>query len=186
MLHGAVSFFRRDTLAPSPIPVVDPPPSTQMKRSGHVMARMPWVMMLSLAIMILYNGWICHYVTRLERIGCPCAMDWRRTYIQVFTGVSVVVSGIYLMALLSSHVGAMRVTHALTAPFMALGAFLMVVFVLQYVHRLKKEKCLCSQSFAREVMYIFAIINAIVYALMGLLIITVLLMTGYARAVHSR
>jgi hypothetical protein len=153
-----------------------------MKRSSHVMERMPWMMMLSLAIMMVYNAWIYHYVSHLERVGCPCAMDWRRTYIQGFTGASVVVSVIYLLSILSNHPGVLRVTHALTAPFIGIGAILMVIFVLQYVHRLKEEKCLCSQAAARDVMYIVAIINAIGYAILGLIIITTILMTGYAAA----
>jgi len=40
-----------------------------------------------------------------------------------------------------------------------------IVFVLQYVHRLKQEKCECSESIAREVIYITAMLQALVVAL---------------------
>lgn len=118
---------------------------------------------------------ILRYLLTLEKIGCKCAMDWRRDYIMFYLGLLIVFSLVNLFL-------TPDVIPLLQSSMFVLGV-LNVVFVLQYVHRLKKEKCECSASVYREVMYILAVINAFLYALILLLLVIALFSFGtYLRA----
>jgi hypothetical protein len=103
---------------------------------------------VSLAIGVALQAGILNYLVRLERIGCACAMDWRRTYMIVFLIMSILIS-IFTVA---------SGTKAPMALAMALPVFglLYIVFVLQYINRLKKEKCECSASVFRNIMEVLA------------------------------
>ena len=62
-----------------------------------------------------------------------------------------------------------------------------VVVTLQYVHKLKKEKCECSESLYREIMMFVAIFNAIVYSSLLVLIIFLLFtMASYAKSAQGK
>ena len=110
--------------------------------------------------LIALDVYILLYIIKLETIGCDCAMDWRRMYIMFFIAfhVLLMMSMIFLGTSYSS-------------PFLGIVSFvasvLFIVFSLQYVHRLKKEKCECSLSRARDVLEIVAIIDAV---LLGIVI----------------
>ncbi len=43
----------------------------------------------------------------------------------------------------------------LPSSIMSVAGLLFLVFTLQYLHRLKMEKCECSASFVRDVMYFY-------------------------------
>lgn len=101
---------------------------------------------------------ILNYLIRLERIGCACAMDWRRTYMIAFLIMSVLIA-IFTMA------SGTKPPIALTMALPILGLFY-IVFVLQYVNRLKKEKCECSKSVFRNVMEIMAYLYVLLMLLM--------------------
>lgn len=109
---------------------------------------------------------ILHYLLRLERIGCQCALDWRRDYILFYLGLLVVLSLVNLF--FSPYVASM-----FQFSMFVLGLF-NVAFTLQYVHRLKEEKCACSLSVYREVMYVLAVVNAFLYGLVFLFLLLML------------
>ena len=100
---------------------------------------------------------VLNYLVRLERIGCKCAMDWRRTYMMVFLGLSV------LFAIVTMVSGA-KPPLPIAIVWPTLG-FVYVVCVLQYVHRLKKEKCACSESVFRDVMEVLAYLYVLLLAI---------------------
>lgn len=95
---------------------------------------------------------ILKYLFDLEKIGCACAMDWRRSYAMFYLVVSVVLSLVFMFVNRRDFMGLRLIMGAM--------GILYVISVLQYVYRLKKEKCECSQSAYREIMYIVAIIQA--------------------------
>lgn len=100
---------------------------------------------------------ILKYLFDLEKIGCACAMDWRRSYAMFYLVVSVVLSLVFMFVNRRDFMGLRLIMGAM--------GILYVISVLQYVYRLKKEKCECSQSAYREIMYIVAILQAFVIAL---------------------
>lgn len=127
------------------------------------------VLMLFFSLIIVaIDGLIIHYLLRLESIGCECAMDWRRYYI----------IGYFVLSILST-IGIMfmdKKQMPFIQSFMIVAGVLNAVFVLQYVHKLKKEKCECSNSVIKEIMTIIAIVMLILYVLVFLYVV----ITGFA------
>jgi hypothetical protein len=105
---------------------------------------------------------ILKYVHNLEKIGCECATgDWRRNYIMVYLALTILLGAVNLFLLVSAGPKAVIVPPA---AIVVLG-WLYIVFTLQYVDRLRREKCECSQSVVRDVMEAVALINALMLVL---------------------
>ncbi len=105
------------------------------------------------------------YLDDLEKKGCKCAMDYRRQYILIYTAVMV---GLALLNFFGNYVvrglaaaGAL-VTALYTIGVVAAGVT-NIVFIFQYVQKLKDEKCGCSESVYRDLMYGLGILSSIVY-----------------------
>lgn len=130
------------------------------------------IVVLTLELLIL------RYLMRLEQIGCECAMDWRRDYIMFFIALTIVNAFVVLF------MGPQQLPGLQFALFIM--GIMNVVFVLQYVHRLKKEKCECSISVYREIMYVIAILRAALYGLLLMLSIVFLFsFLNYQRSVGT-
>lgn len=119
---------------------------------------------LSAIITIILFAYILTFVYKLESTGCECAKDWRKGYIIAYS--------IYFIAhaLLQVLSPGSQILYALTPLTFAAG-ILFVVFTLQYVHRLKNEKCECSNKIGRVILYLVAAIDGAVFALYGLMIV---------------
>lgn len=108
---------------------------------------------------------LINYLLRLERIGCECAMDWRRHYM------------IFYMIVTLIHMFVVGFVKRDMVPWIqttvAVLGIMNVIVTLQYVNRLKREKCECSESFYKDVITLIAIFNAILY--ISLLIIVIYL-----------
>ena len=137
---------------------------------------------ISFAFMLIFvviQLFIINYLLKLEKIGCECAMDWRRNFLIMFFIISV----LYIILL---PVVSMEVLPYIQAVYSVLG-ILNVVFVIQYVYRLKKEKCACSEALMREVMLVMAIIDAVIYSFALSLVIFVIFTVGkLASKVNTR
>lgn len=120
---------------------------------------------LTRVLNLVYAGllaWVWVYLLRLERTGCKCAVDYKRTYIMTFLAVRIIM--LLAMNLVGWTVPALGIA-------MAPADVVFVVFALQYVHSLKQQKCTCSQDAARDVLQIVAIVDVVIAALVMLLII---------------
>lgn len=117
---------------------------------------------------VVINVYILVYLFHLEKVGCQCAMNWRRNYIMFFVGLSLV------LAILSLVKVDLLTSSLLMTLFSALS-IANVVFILQYVHMLKKEQCQCSESLAREIMQVIAVLYAFFY----IMLFIVLLYSGF-------
>jgi hypothetical protein len=109
-------------------------------------------------IVIALYGWFLHYLLKLEKTGCECALSWRRDYIMIFIVIAIVHKLIYL---LYPSIRRMMPIQLL----MAVLTVLFIIFTLQYIHHLKKVKCECSQDSARQVLEIYAWSMVVIQAL---------------------
>lgn len=98
---------------------------------------------------------ILYYLWNLEKIGCKCAMDWRRDYIMAF----IVIGLVYLC---SYMIYKDKLPLYFSLIFMILG-LINIVAVIQYVNKLKDDNCECSESVMRDIMYVIALFNAVMY-----------------------
>ena len=106
-------------------------------------------------------------------------MDWRRYYIIAFMILNILFA---LFGMKRSDVMG-NVIYGVWLVLVVLN----IVFVLQYVHRLKKEKCECSAGLARDVMYVIAIINtALIFLSLIASLVIIMLATRVQKAVSKR
>ncbi len=137
------------------------------------------VMLIFAILFVVIQGLIVNYLIKLESIGCDCAMDWRRNYIVFYLILSI----IYALSAFFLD----RDSIPLIQTLMVVFGLINVVVTLQYVHKLKKEKCECSESLYREIMMFVAIFNAIVYSsLLVLLIFLLFTMASYAKSAQGK
>ena len=101
---------------------------------------------------------ILKYVYDLETIGCECATnDWRRDYIMSYLAVTIVLGVINVFLLITEGKKALVVPPSILVIF----GWIYIITTLQYVDRLRREKCECSKSVYRDIMELFAMINAL-------------------------
>lgn len=123
--------------------------------------------LFSLVILII-DIFVLFYIDNLEKIGCKCATDWRKTYAYAYLIISIVYSFIagFVFAImsssdLSSSIKSIVSDVMLIGTFIIiLGGILYIIFSLQYIHHLKDIKCKCSKGIVRDVweimLYIYA------------------------------
>lgn len=134
-----------------------------------------WIGLTSIAASIIYATYIHHYVIRLERIGCDCATDFRRAYIQWYT-LALIVIGIINVALrITGGDLGLSIVSMVLSPIMLAATIVYVVFVIQYINRLRREKCRCSESIARAILYIVTIIHVTLLCLLALVFLSMVL-----------
>lgn len=132
------------------------------------------VMLLFGIIFIIIQGLIVNYLVQLEKLGCQCAMDWRRQFIIFYLVLSIV----YTLTTFFIDPASLPLLQTI---IVVLG-IVNVIYTLQYVNKLKKIKCECSESVYRDVMTFIAIFNAILYALLLTLLVYFLFsMATYAK-----
>lgn len=146
---------------------------------------------VSLVIMIV-NIFVLVYLRRLESIGCECAMDFRRTYIQVYLIISLInagVIGLFTLATGTQIMQAAESTHtalviglSVWSVIMFIAGVVYIVFAMQYIHRLRNEKCDCSRSVTRDVWEVVLYIKIALMALSLLLLLLAFSMWGIQKA----
>jgi hypothetical protein len=115
------------------------------------------ILLIVFAVMfVLLQLLVLNYLFQLETIGCACAMDWRRSFIMFYLVLGVL--NIFISAVVDeSHIPYLQT-------IMVVVGVLNIIFTVQYVQKLKREKCECSQSVYRDVMVYVSIFNAIIYS----------------------
>lgn len=120
---------------------------------------------------IMLNMYVLYYIRYLKHVGCECAMNWQRTFIETFVVVSTIIMGVLavMIAFAPDDVAAffLQFSHLLVP----LGIIVMLVsmvyaFVtIDYVFSLSKKACPCAQRPAKNVMMILSILSIISYTI---------------------
>lgn len=146
------------------------------KQKYQVQSSLVGVHVLASIVAILLHTYLLNFLLRLEGTGCACAMDWRRKYIVGFVLFMIVFNIASALAVSSRKFARARM---ILSPVIMVASILFVVFTFQYVSKLEREKCKCSDDTARLVLLLVAAVNSSVFAILGLtllvLAITVLL-----------
>ena len=142
-------------------------------------------LLLSLAF-IGIQIYILYYTFKLERIGCECSKDFRRVYAQVYIIMSFAVYvalGILETLTDAQNFKVMAATKGTLNAIMFVAGIVYTFFVWQYISRLRRIKCVCSESLARD---IWEIVNYIEIAVLVLsFIIVMIAMLYYVSIVQS-
>ena len=141
-------------------------------------------LIVGLAVIAL-QIYILWYTFRLERIGCKCARDFRLTYAQVYIILSVAISvALSVMEVLTDekNVEAMSIARAALQGILFIAGVLYVIFVWQYISKLRRIKCACSTSLARD---IWEVVNYIQAALLILTVLMIVVAMLYLASVYQ-
>ncbi len=123
---------------------------------------------IPLSISIFLPILIIYYLKRLDTIKCNCALNFKRNYILGFTSLSILLSmSNFLFKNYKIFFNLMLIIYI---PWV-IASITNVIFTIQYVTELKKNKCECSESVYREIMFIFAIMNALAIGLVFFIIL---------------
>ena len=121
------------------------------------------VMLIFGVIFVVIQTFIVNYLVQLENIGCKCAMDWRRNFILFFLVLSIV----YTLSTFFIDKDSLPLLQSI----IVITGIVNVILALQYINRLQKEKCECSESVYRDILYLVSIFNAILYSLIIVLLV---------------
>lgn len=133
------------------------------------------VELTSLGLQALFAMYLYHYVTRLERIGCECSADRTRTYIQWYSLALFGVVVVKLALMLSGSEAAYTAFSTIMGPILLIASVIYVIYVIRYINRLKREKCACSATVSRTVIYVYAIIQAVMCAFLALTLLSIII-----------
>ena len=125
------------------------------------------------------NIWVLLYLSNLKKLGCECAMDWRRSFIMAYILFAL---GLFVLQFLPVPMEFMLTLSALYVLFSIAN----VVVVLTYIYELERKKCNCSDTAARLFLKIVAILNAIVYTYMAMVLIYLFVKIRMALSSKSR
>ncbi len=144
------------------------------------------------ALTIAYNAYVLWVVRHLDGLGCPCARDWRLRFITGFTVFKLAWVAL-IVALLAGGALKSGAGARVPAPLQALGLLVSaatlanMIIALTYLTRLRQEQCECSEFTARTVWEVLLWLYVAWWAVMLLLSIATVAVTGAAlRGAASR
>ena len=116
---------------------------------------------------------VIRYLYHLDSKNCECAMDYRRVYIIVFLIVFVIdsiiisIPSVRKLMLLNSNMTLGIIMRII----IFIAGIINIVFVFEYIKKLKDKKCKCSESDYRTVLYVENIIQicGISFIVLGIL-----------------
>ena len=127
---------------------------------------------------LIFSALIIYYLHNLEKIGCACSMTPQRNYIYFYTIVLVLFNLVNMFLLPSMDSNMVKPFAMVMGPIAILllvGGVINVIYTIEFVEDMKKKNCNCSVSVFREMMFILAILQAISWLfLIILLVISIL------------
>lgn len=114
---------------------------------------MDTISIIVVVVTIVLNILIIKYLSDLETLGCKCAMDWKRKYLMMYAIFSMI-----LIVITSVYGKKMNNMVHMIAFILMIGN---IIFTLMYVNELKAEECDCSEDVMRDIMYMIAVVKAI-------------------------
>jgi hypothetical protein len=120
---------------------------------------------------------IINYLFQLERKGCKCAMDYKRTYILAYLVINALFVILHLFTNVFKYTSNNNIASFLMSIY-SVGGIVNIAFIIQYVNMLKAKKCECSESIYRDILYISSIIDALTLGLSLLLVFYVVLFSA--------
>ena len=135
---------------------------------------MELITLLFTGVQLLLQILIINYLYHLENQGCKCAMDYKRTYILGYMVLNTIFVILGIFTNVFKYTSNNQIGSFLMSMY-SVGGILNIAFIIEYVNLLKVRKCDCSESVYRDLMYVFAIIDAIVLGMSLLLVLYVVL-----------
>ena len=130
--------------------------------------------MISPIVAVTLSSIIVYYLYSLERLGCQCSLTAKRSYILGFNSFLIAfnlfILGIGGAEVLASFYRKYPILY-LVLFGLIIATLVNVAFTIEFVNDMKREKCACSDSVFKDIMYILSIIQAITWSILGLVIL---------------
>ena len=114
-------------------------------------AWMPASMLVMQLISLAWSLFVLYVVTRLERIGCKCALDWKLDFIRNFTMFIVFWISLCILAGLVSPAALLHPAFQAVGFVVSILSLVVLVIALTYISQLRAVHCTCAESTARNV-----------------------------------
>jgi|TARA_B100000497_G_C7492606_1_gene301422 hypothetical protein len=123
-------------------------------------------------IIILHHS-MYTWTEELEKNGCECSDLWQRNVIHWVALILLIAIGINVVFLIAN------IKSKVFDVFRILASILQIfyiAFIFDYITKLKKLECKCSENWKREYGYISSIIYIVIYGIFLLSIISTILL----------
>lgn len=118
------------------------------------------------------------YLHKLDKIGCPCAIDKRRKFLKqyiVFAIVWIAITMFFPPSVAAKAIGVnFGALYVLFNLIFAIVSFVFFIFAIQVIRKLMVEKCKCSEDVRREILYIWALLEIIILVMLVILPLTIM------------
>ena len=115
-----------------------------------------------------------YYLYSLETLGCQCSLTAKRNYILGFNFFIVAYSLFTIMMGGPNNVLSFYNKYPwlyVILFFMVIGTVVNLAFTIEFVNDMKQKKCACSDSVFKDIMYVVAIIQAVIWSILGVVIL---------------
>lgn len=139
------------------------------------------VFLIALIIAILVI--VLHYsmytwTEELEKTGCECSDLWHRNIIHWIALVLIIIIPINILIQINNIKSQLLIPYTFVLVVLQISY---IVMIFDYITKLKKLECECSESWKREYGYIGSIVYFCYFGLILLLLILGLAMFGFMR-----
>ena len=131
---------------------------------------------ISPTIGIALSSILVYYLYSLEKLGCQCSLTGKRAYILGFNSFLIAFNLFVLVMGGTEGIIALYQKFPilyLVPVLLIAGSVTNVIFTLQVIDDMKREKCACSDSVYRDIMYILAILQALTWSILVLVMVVV-------------
>jgi hypothetical protein len=133
-----------------------------------------FVDIISCVIGTAFPSMIIYYLYSLKQLGCQCSLTAKRNYILGFNSFLIAYSLFTIGMGGANGVVSLYIKYpwlCLIFFLLVIGSVINVAFTIEFVNDMKREKCACSDSVFKDIMYILSIIQAVTWSILGLIIL---------------
>jgi hypothetical protein len=111
-------------------------------------------MTLPALITAAFWAFVLGWTVKLEQKKCGCSKEWRRDFIKYFAAAVIA----FQFVILAKQNQLMMIA----APFMGLATLVFIGATISYIVDQRRKKCECSRGPERMVIFVFAVIQAVI------------------------
>lgn len=121
------------------------------------------MLLLSYIISLLFVFIVYKYLDNLEKIDCKCALTDNRKYIMYYLLTNVIINTFLFLvhSFFSKKINVSKIgiiMYGVVYGLMFIASFVFAIYTYQYLHKLRKDNCECSESIIRDMYYYYLIV----------------------------
>ena len=126
---------------------------------------------ISLIITLIFPFIALFWIKKLEKIQCKCSENWERNYMEwyLYFIIGMVFINLLLMVFFGFNIYYIidnvfgKVALSIVFYLLIFAALAYTVIAIDYITKLKKNNCNCSEDIKREITYILQVVLGFLY-----------------------